>query len=172
MKGYIHIYTGIGKGKTTAALGLALRGAGHGLRSFIGQFMKGQEYGELTALKDHPFITIEQFSDEHCLLRKADVTEKHIKQANDGLQRCIKAMTGGEFDLVVMDEVNVAVWFGLLKEEQVLNCLALRPDSVEVVLTGRYAPQSFIERADLVTEMRCVKHYYDAGVAARDGIER
>lgn len=171
-RGYVHIYTGNGKGKTTAALGLALRAAGHGMCTYIGQFMKGQAYGEIKALKDNPYITINQFADDQCLIRKEDVNEKHVKQAHEGLQRCREAMLSGQFQLVILDEVNVAIWFGLLQEEQVLEFLEKRPENVELVFTGRYAPECLIERADLVTEMRCVKHYYDQGVSARDGIER
>jgi cob(I)alamin adenosyltransferase len=171
-KGYIHIYTGDGKGKTTAALGLTLRAAGYGWRTYIGQFMKGQTYGELYALQDHSAITIEQFSDEQCLLHKSDVTEKHIEQAQKGLQRCWEEMQSGRFQLMVLDEVLVAIWFGLISEEQILEFLESRAEDIEVVLTGRYAPERLIDRADLVTDMRCVKHYYERGVTARDGIER
>ena len=171
-KGYVHIYTGDGKGKTTAALGLALRAAGHGWRTYIGQFMKGQAYGEMHALQGHPTIAIEQFSDDHCLLHKVDVTEKHIKHAQKGLQRCWEKMLSGRFQLVVLDEVIVAVWFGLLSEEQILEFLGKRSEDIEIVLTGRYASKRLIERADVVTEMHCVKHYYKQGITARDGIER
>ncbi len=172
MKGYVHIYTGNGKGKSTAAFGLALRAAGHGMRTYIGQFMKGQPYGEIQALQGNPLITIEQFGDESCCIRKEEVLEKHIKQANEGLQRCADAMAGGAFQLVMLDEVCVALWFGLLREEQISACLVSRPEEVEVVLTGRYAPKTLIEMADIVTDMHCRKHYYDQGVLARDGIER
>ena len=171
-KGYVHVYTGNGKGKTTAALGLALRAAGHGMYTYIGQFMKGQAYGEIKALKGNPYVTIEQFADDQCLIRKRDVGEKHITQAHEGLQRCREAMLSREFQLVILDEVNVATWFGLLQEEELLEFLEKRPEDVELICTGRYAPECLIERADLVTEMRCVKHYYDQGVPARDGIER
>jgi len=171
-KAYVHVYTGNGKGKTTAAFGLALRAAGHGMRTYVGQFMKGQVYGEIKALKGNPYITIEQFADEECLLRKEEVNEKHIKQAHDGLQRSREAMRSGRFQLVVLDEINVAIWFSLVAEKEVLNFLDERPEDLELVLTGRYAPDSLIERAHVVTEMRCVKHYYDQGVCARDGIER
>ena len=171
-RGYVHIYTGDGKGKTTAAFGLALRAAGHGLHTYIGQFMKGQMYGELHALQGHLAITIEQFSDDQCFLHKTDVTEKHVKQAQNGLHRCWEAMLSGRFQLVVLDEVIVAIWFGLLSEEQIVEFLEKRPEDIEVVLTGRYAPKRLIERADVVTEMRCVKHYYEQGITARDGIER
>ena len=174
-KGYVHVYTGDGKGKTTSALGLALRASGHGKRTYIGQFMKGQSYGELDALRDNPHITIEQYGDVRCIHRE-EVTPEHVAQAHRGLERARQAMLGlaptGAYDIVVLDEVNVAIWFGLLTVEEVLAFLDERPDHVEVILTGRRAPQELIERADLVTEMREVKHYYQQGVMARDGIER
>jgi cob(I)alamin adenosyltransferase len=171
-KGCVHIYTGNGKGKTTAAFGLALRAAGHGMRTYIGQFMKGQVYGEVKALEGNAYIAIDQFADDQCLMRKEDVKENHIEQAHEGLQRCREAMLSGQFVLVILDEVIVAIWFGLLQEVDVLEFLERRPEDIELILTGRYASERLIERADVVTEMRCVKHYYDQGVWARDGIER
>jgi len=170
-RGCVQVYTGDGKGKTTAALGLALRASGHGLRTYIGQFMKGQRYGELEALRDHPLITIEQYGDVRCI-RREEVTSEHVAQAQKGLDRVRQAMLSGEYDIVVMDEVNVTIWFGLLAAEDVLVLLDRRPEHVEMVLTGRRAPQELIDRADLVTEMRMVKHYYEQGVMAREGIER
>lgn len=170
-RGYVQVYTGDGKGKTTAALGLALRASGHGMRTYIGQFMKGQPYGELEALRDHPLITIEQYGDVRCI-HQEEVTPEHVSQAQRGLERAREVMLSGNFDLVVLDEVNVAIWFGLLTVEEVLALLDRRPKHVEVILTGRRAPQELIERADLVTEMQAVKHYYQQGVVARKGIER
>jgi len=170
-KGYVQVYTGDGKGKTTAALGLALRASGHGMRTYIGQFMKGQHYGELEALRDYPLITIEQYGDVRCI-RREEVTSKHVTQAQRGLERAREAMLSGRYGIVVLDEVNVTIWFGLLTVEEVLAFLDQRPEHVEVILTGRRAPQELIERADLVTEMREVKHYYQQGVVARSGIER
>lgn len=169
--GYVQIYTGDGKGKTTAALGLALRASGHGLRTYVGQFMKGQQYGELAALRNDPNITIEQSGDQHCI-RREDVTPEHIEQARRGLERAREAMRSGDYQIIVLDEINVALWFGLLTVDEVLAFLAERPQNVEVILTGRRAPAELIEVADLVTEMKEVKHYYQQGVAARDGIER
>ena len=171
LRGYVQVYTGDGKGKTTAALGLALRAAGHGMRTYVGQFMKGQHYGELEALRDHPLITIEQYGDVRCI-RREEVTAEHVAQARRGLERARQAMLSGQYHIVVLDEINVAIWFGLLGVEDVLSVLDERPAEVEVVLTGRRAPPELIERADLVTEMREVKHYYQRGVPAREGIER
>ncbi|MGD8969151.1 MAG: cob(I)yrinic acid a,c-diamide adenosyltransferase [Anaerolineae bacterium] len=170
-KGYVQVYTGDGKGKTTAALGLALRASGHGLHTYIGQFMKGQRYGELEALRDHPLITLEQYGDPRCIHRE-EVTTEHVAQAHRGLEQARKAMLSGDYDLIVLDEVNVSIWFGLLETEDVLALLDQKPEHVEVVLTGRRAPQALIDRADLVTEMREVKHYYQQGVKARAGVER
>jgi cob(I)alamin adenosyltransferase len=168
--GYVQVYTGDGKGKTTAALGLALRASGHGMRSYVGQFMKGRPYGEIDALHAHPAITIEQYGEPRCIHRD-EVTPEHVSQAHAGLERARTALLSGQYDIVVLDEVNVALWFGVLEMEEVLALLDQKPDYVEVILTGRRAPEALIERADLVTEMRPVKHYYEQGVLAREGIE-
>lgn len=171
-KGYIHIYTGEGKGKTTAAFGLALRAAGHGWRVFIGQFMKGRTYGEVQALRNHSLITVEQFSDDHCLIRKSEVTPERIARARKGLNRCRTILSSGGYRMLIMDEAVVAIWFGLLSEGEVLEMLEGRPAEVEIVLTGRYASAALLEQADIATEMRCLRHYYSQGVTAREGIER
>lgn len=141
------------------------------MRTYIGQFMKGQDYGELHILQNHPCITIEQYGEPRCI-RREEVTPEHVTQARRGLERALAAMLSGQYDIIVLDEANVAIWFGLLTVEEVLAFLDRRPEQVEVVLTGRRAPQELIARADLVTEMREIKHYYTQGVTARDGIER
>lgn len=169
--GQVQVYTGDGKGKTTAALGLAVRAAGHGSRTYVGQFMKGQPYGEIEALRGHPLITIEQYGGTHCI-RREDVTAADVARARRGLAQALQAMRSGQYAIVVLDEVNVAVWFGLLSTEEVLAFLGQRPAPVEVILTGRHAVAEVLEEADLVTEMREIKHYYRAGVPAREGIER
>lgn len=172
-KGLIQVYTGDGKGKTTAALGLALRAAGYNLRTYIGQFLKGQHYGELDSVKMlSPLVTIEQFGRKKFIKVTEGFEEQDQKLAEQGLKKCLKAMLGGQYDIVILDEINVAMYFGLVKEEDVLKFLDQKPDTVEVILTGRYAPASIIERADLVTEMVNRKHYYDRGVQARKGIEK
>ena len=169
--GYVHLYTGDGKGKTTAAFGLVLRAAGHGWPSYVGQFMKGQRYGEVDALAALPQVTVEQYGDPVCF-RKEEVTPAHVAMAEEGLARASDALHSGRYRLVVLDEINVAVWFGLLETGAVLDLLRERPAGVELVLTGRKASDELVAAADLVTEMREIRHYYMDGVLARDGIER
>ncbi|HOE13747.1 MAG TPA: cob(I)yrinic acid a,c-diamide adenosyltransferase [Candidatus Saccharicenans sp.] len=172
-KGLVEVYTGDGKGKTTAALGLAFRAAGHGFRSYIGQFLKGQPSGELqTAKKLQPLITIEQFGRQKFIKVTEDFEEEDYRLAEEGLKKCLEAMLGGQYQIVILDEINVALNLGLIKEEEMQKFLDQKPEAVEIVLTGRYAPRSIIDRADLVTEMVCRKHYYDKGVRARKGIEK
>jgi cob(I)alamin adenosyltransferase len=170
-KGYIHIYTGDGKGKTTAAIGLAIRAAGYGMKTYIGQFMKGQHYGELTALQDHPCITIEQYGDVECVHRE-EITQKHVDQAKQGIKQARKAIHSHRYDIIILDEINVAVWFDLITTEDVLELLNERPKNIEFILTGRHAPEAFLEMADLVSDIKEIKHYYNQGVNARTGIER
>ena len=172
-KGYIQIYTGNGKGKTTAALGLALRAAGHGKKTYIGQFLKGQDYGELHALKKlSSQITIKQFGRSSFIHVTQDTDPEDVAMVLEGLMTCLKAMLSGKYNLIILDEINVAIYFKLINEEEVHKFLDRKPEHVEVVLTGRFAPESLIERADLVTEMKEIKHYYTQNVRARDGIER
>ena len=172
-KGYIQVYTGNGKGKTTAALGLALRAAGYGRRVYIGQFLKGQNYGELiSARKLAPLITIEQFGRKGFVHVTENPDDEDITRAKKGLQTCLKAMLSRKYSIIVLDEINVALRFHLLTEKEVHDVLDQKPEEVEVVLTGRYAPPSLIKRADLVTEMKEKKHYYAKGVRARLGIEK
>ena len=172
-KGYIQVYTGNGKGKTTAALGLALRAAGHGFPTFIGQFLKGQRYGELGSVRRlSPLVTIRQFGRRGFIHVTENPGDEDIRRARRGLDACLRAMLSGKYRIVVLDEVNVALHFGLLEEKDILGFLGQKPAQVEVVLTGRYAPPSLLRRADLVTEMRERKHYYARGVRARPGIEK
>jgi cob(I)alamin adenosyltransferase len=172
-KGYVQVYTGNGKGKTTAALGLALRAAGYGLRVYIGQFLKGHKYGELLSVgKLAPLITIEQFGRKGFIHVDENPDDEDIGRAERGLRACLKAMLSRTYRIIILDEINVALHFQLLAEKDVLDFLAQRPEDVEVVLTGRYAPPSLLKAADLVTEMREKKHYYAKGVRARLGIEK
>jgi len=171
-KGTVQVYTGNGKGKTTAALGLCLRAAGRGMKSLIIQFMKGQKYGELEAVKSlGGLITIEQMGLD-TFVHVSSPAPEDVAMAQKGLDRARQALKDDEVDILVLDEINVAVYFRLVRIEKVLELIDARPESMELVLTGRYAPPQVIGRADLVTRMECVKHYYDAGVPARDGIER
>jgi cob(I)alamin adenosyltransferase len=169
-RGYVHVYTGEGKGKTTAAFGLALRAAGHDKRVYIGQFMKGQPCGEVAALDHHPQIKVEQFGSPGCI-RRDEVTPGHLTEASRGLTRATAALVSGDYDLVVLDELDVAVLFGLLSDDDCVKLIESRPPRVELVITGRSAPRAVLDRADLVTEMREIRHYYRRGVVARAGIE-
>jgi cob(I)alamin adenosyltransferase len=172
-QGYIQVYTGSGKGKTTAALGLAFRAAGHGMKTYVGQFLKGQASGELEAARKFaPFIRIEQFGRKGFIQVTDGIDDEDVDLARRGLQACLEAMLSGDFRMIVLDEVNTAVHFKILAEQEVMNFLAKKPDDVEVVLTGRYATPAILEKADLVTEMKNLKHYFDAGVKAREGIEK
>jgi cob(I)alamin adenosyltransferase len=168
-KGYIQIYTGNGKGKTTAALGLSLRAICAGKKVFFGQFLKGMDYSELDAVKFLPNFTIEQFGNASFIYSKPSKSD--IEAAGAGLKRCSEILKSGEYDVVVLDEINIAVFFELFTAEQVLEALKHRAENIEVIMTGRYADEKLIEVADLVTEMKEIKHYYTQGVMARKGIE-
>lgn len=172
-KGYVQVYTGNCKGKTTASLGLAFRAMGHGLKTYIGQFMKGQHYGELKAAEMvHPYITIEQYGKDTFVHIKDPPQEEDVQMAQVGLVKAREAMFSGKYDIVIFDEILTGHYFHLVSLEEMLEMIANKPDGVEVVFTGRYAPAEIINAADLVTEMKEVKHYYQKGVEARDGIER
>ena len=170
-QGLIQVYTGDGKGKTTAAFGLALRAAGKGLKVFIVQFLKGRPYGELESVKKlAPMITVVQ-SGLDSFVKKGEPSEEDMRLAHEGLARAREAILSGKYDIVVLDEVNVAVELGVLTVDEVVPLLDAKPAGVELVLTGRFAPDQFCERADLITDMRCVRHCYDKGVPMREGIE-
>jgi len=172
-KGYIQVYTGNGKGKTTAAFGAALRAAGQGLKTYIGQFLKGRNYGELAVIdKLTPWIEVEQFGRKGFIHVTKDPDVLDFQKAKSGLQKCLAAMVSGKYHIIVLDEVNVALHFKLITEKDIHDFLDKKPENVEVILTGRYAPDSIVERADLVTEMKEIKHYYQKGVKARRGIEK
>ncbi|MCP4748693.1 MAG: cob(I)yrinic acid a,c-diamide adenosyltransferase [Desulfobacteraceae bacterium] len=170
MTGYVHIYTGDGKGKTTAALGLAVRAMGAGLRIYVGQFMKKFEYSELSGLQ--PFgnrITLEQYGTGCHLIDTP--SQEDLAAAEKGLEKLRAALESGSYDVVIADEINVALDFKLFTVQDVLKLIEIRPAHVELILTGRNARPEVIEAADLVTEMKSVKHYYKKGVQARKGIE-
>lgn len=171
-KGYVHVYTGEGKGKTTAALGLALRALGHGLKVYVIHFMKGNiEYGELRAVKYlKPNLTIQQMGRETFVSREHPDPED-IALARRAFQLAQQVVNGGEYDIVILDEINCALDYQLITVGEVCRLIKEKPDQIELVLTGRGAPKEIIEAADLVTEMREIKHYYQKGVTSRKGIE-
>jgi len=172
-KGTIQVYTGNGKGKTTASLGLTLRAAGHGLRSVIIQFMKGWiDYGELRGVKMlSPFVELHQ-AGRDTFVNRENPDPEDIRLAREGWELAKKTILEGKADIVVLDEINCAVDFGLLPVPEVLDLLRKKPDGLEIILTGRGATKEIIEIADLVTEMKEIKHYYDKGLDARIGVER
>ncbi|MBE2887159.1 cob(I)yrinic acid a,c-diamide adenosyltransferase [Geobacter anodireducens] len=172
-QGCIQVYTGNGKGKTTAALGLAFRAAGRGFRVLMIQFMKGGgPYGEHEAAKRlAPELTIIATGRPGWVNRENPDPED-VRLAHEALDMARAALTGECYDLVILDEINGAVSFGLVPVDDVLDLMALKPPRVELVLTGRNADERVIAAADLVTEMREIKHYYRAGVPARTGIEK
>ncbi len=171
-KGYTQIYTGNGKGKTTCMLGLTLRACGAGKSVFIGQFLKNGEYSEIKAVKNYlPNVKIEQFGAGGKCFAKGSETEHDIQSAHAGFERALEVASSGEYDVVILDEINVAVQMELLSEEQQLRLMKEKSDSTELVMTGRYATEKVMENADLVTEMTMIKHYFTKGVNARVGIE-
>lgn len=170
-KGLIQVYTGTGKGKTTAALGLTLRACGKGYRVHIIQFMKGRiNYGELASIEHVPGATIEQCGRPDFVDRK-NPARVDIDMAREGLERAKKIISAGETDIVVLDEMNVALDYKLVPEDEVIAMLKARPEHVEIVLTGRDAPRSVIDIADLVSVISEVKHPYRAGLHSREGID-
>jgi cob(I)alamin adenosyltransferase len=164
----IQVYTGNGKGKTTAALGLALRCAGAGKKVYFGQFIKGKDYSELTALKKLR-ISCEQFG-LGCFIRRKP-RNKDILCARKGFERISRIIASGKYDLVILDEVNIAVKLGLLRCRDILELIKITPAQTELVLTGRNCLPQIKKVADLVSEVREIKHYYRKGVKARKGIE-
>ncbi len=171
--GKVQVYTGDGKGKTTAAMGLALRAAGRGYRVFICQFMKGRDTGEAIAIRKYlsKSIDIFQCGGKGFVFSRDNPPKKEIERAKEALRKSRKMLLSGEYDVVILDEVNVAVYFNLLREEEVLDLISKRPKGVELILTGRMASEKTIEAADLVTEMKEIKHYYKDKIPAREGIE-
>lgn len=167
--GYIHVYTGNGKGKTTAALGLAVRAVSVGKKVFFGQFIKGMDYSELKSQEFLPNFKIQQFGKD-CFIEK-DPTDEDIKIAREGLEICKEILKSGEYDVVILDELNIAIYYKLFTVEEAIEIIENRAPHVEVIVTGRYAEDKLIEMADLVTDMKEVKHYYMEGVLSRKGID-
>ncbi|MFH1219398.1 MAG: cob(I)yrinic acid a,c-diamide adenosyltransferase [Candidatus Eisenbacteria bacterium] len=170
-EGTIQVYTGNGKGKTTAALGQALRACGHGLSALMIQFMKGSaNYGEVIVAPSIPNFRIVQ-SGLPTFVKKFAPSEEDLRLAREGLDLARKAIEEASCDVLILDEINVAMDYDLVKVEDVLDLLKLRPPHMEIILTGRYAPAEILEVAHLVTEMREVRHHYGAGKEMREGIE-
>jgi cob(I)alamin adenosyltransferase len=170
-KGLIQVYTGSGKGKTSAAFGLALRAIGRGLKVFIIQFIKGGfDYGELYVVDKLPNLELKAFGRGKFITEKP-AGKEDIRLAEEALALAEKVVKSGEYDVVILDEINVALNLKLISLEKVLKLLKNKPTHVELVLTGRYAPSEIIEAADLVTEMKEVKHPFNKGFQARKGIE-
>jgi len=168
--GTIQLYTGNGKGKTTAALGAALRAVGHGKRAVMIQFMKGRLYGELEAAKALEGLAIEQYGrDEFVDAESPEPVD--VELAERGWRRAEELVRDEALDMLILDEINVAVSFKLIALERVIEFMKRKPPRLELILTGRYAPAEMIDLADTVTEMKEIKHHYSRGVEARKGIE-
>jgi cob(I)alamin adenosyltransferase len=170
MKGYVQVYTGDGKGKTTAAMGLALRAAGAGLRVYIAQFVKSQRYSEIIALERFSDLVTCRLYGSGCWLH-GQPADEDVRLARKGLEAVRRIVTAGEHDVVILDEANIATFFGLLAVDDLIALIDLKPAGVELIFTGRKADPRLIERADLCSEILEVKHYYRNGVLARKGIE-
>jgi cob(I)alamin adenosyltransferase len=170
-RGLLQVYTGDGKGKTTAALGLALRALGHGWRVAIIQFMKGDEkYGEVQSLRQFPNCQLMQYGRDVLVdLNKPDPQD--LMLAQQGWSTARKIIDENTCDLLILDELNVAAALKLVEEGDIVSTLTRRPGNMEIVVTGRYAPQAIQNLADLITEMRMVRHPFEQGVPAREGIE-
>jgi cob(I)alamin adenosyltransferase len=170
-RGLVQVYTGNGKGKTTAAFGLALRAIGRGLKVYVIQFIKGGfDYGELYVVDKLPNLKLKAFGRGKFITEKP-AGKEDIKLAEEALTLADEVVKSGEYDIVILDEINVALNLELIKTEEVLELVKNKPKHVELILTGRYAPSEIIEAADLVTEMREIKHPFNKGYQARKGIE-
>ncbi|MCX6992131.1 MAG: cob(I)yrinic acid a,c-diamide adenosyltransferase [Kiritimatiellaeota bacterium] len=169
MQGYVHIYTGNGKGKTTAALGLALRAAGAGLKVYLGQFLKKGDFSEIKALRRFPEITVRQFGCGHFV--KGRPTAAEIAAARRGLASLRKAMLSGVYTMIIADEANCAVTCGLISVDDLLQLVVEKPAAVELVFTGRSAHPRLIKQADMVSVIQARKHPFNVGVKCRKGIE-
>jgi cob(I)alamin adenosyltransferase len=169
-KGYIHIYTGSGKGKTTAAIGLGLRAAGAGFKVYMIQFMKGRRYSELESIeKIQNFEFVQYGRDE--FVSKENPEKIDIDLAKEGFTHAQETIKKGKYDMVILDEINVAVDFNLINLKDLLNLINNKPEKLELVLTGRYSHPEIIKIADIVTEMLEIKHPYQKGIMARKGVD-
>ena len=190
-KGYVQVYTGNGKGKTTAALGLTMRASGAGMKTAFIQFMKALGYSEQKILPTLPGVTWKTLGKPFFIAKAGSISEEdlakygggcvvfeegnppeeYVKMIHEGFQEAKEMLLSGDYDMVVLDEINCAMFFGLIGTDEVLDLIKNKPARTELVLTGRCAPKEIIEAADLVTEMREIKHYYTQGVEARHGVE-
>lgn len=169
-KGLVHIYTGPGKGKTTAALGLGLRAAGAGNKVHVVQFMKGRRYSEIDSIEKLPNFTISQHGRDE-FVSKENPEKIDIDLAQKGFSYAKEIVKSGKYDLIILDEINVAIDFNLISIDDVLKLINEKPKKLELVLTGRYADPKLIQIADVVTEMLEIKHPYQKGIQARKGID-
>jgi cob(I)alamin adenosyltransferase len=170
-RGLVQVYTGNGKGKTTAAFGQALRAIGQGFRVCVIQFMKGRKYGEFLAAEKHlPNLAIHLSGLDSFVMRE-NPAPVDIELAREGLEHARKAVASGDYDMVILDEINVALDFKLIPLAGVIDLIRTRPPTLDLILTGRYAPQEIMEIADTVSEIREIKHHYNAGIKDRAGIE-
>jgi len=169
-KGFIHVYTGNGKGKTTAAIGLGVRATGEGLKVYMIQFMKGRRYSEIDALENIPNFTVVQYGRDEFVL-KENPEQIDIDLARKGFEQARKIINKGEHDVVILDEINVAVDYNLIPLHDVLQLLEEKTKKVELILTGRYASPEVVKQADLVSEILEIKHPYQNGIESRKGID-
>lgn len=169
-KGYIHVYTGPGKGKTTSALGLGLRAAGAGYKVYMIQFMKGRKYSELESLKNVPNFTVVQYGRDE-FVSKEKPEQIDVDLAQEGFAHAQEIVQKGKYDIIILDEINVAIDYHLITLDDVIKMIKEKPEKVELILTGRYAHPELSKLADLVTEMLEIKHPYQKGVLARKGID-
>ncbi len=170
-RGYVQVYTGDGKGKTTAALGLCLRAVGAGLRVEMIQFLKKGRFSEIKAMESLlPSVKVTQFGTGRFV--RGRPCQEDIAEARQGLARAVMVSSDPALDLLILDESLVALHFGLFTVQEVVELVRNRSKGLELVLTGRWCPQQILDEADLVTRMSCVKHYYQKGVPAREGIEK
>jgi cob(I)alamin adenosyltransferase len=169
-KGFVHVYTGPGKGKTTAALGLGFRAAGAGFKVYMIQFMKGRRYSELDAVEHLANFTIVQYGRDE-FVSKETPEQVDIDLAQKGFAHAQEIIKNGKHDLVILDEINVAVDYNLVSIDAVIRLIEEKPKKVELICTGRYAPPELVKVADVVTEMLEIKHPYQEGVMARKGID-
>ncbi len=171
-QGFIQVYTGNGKGKTTAAIGQAIRALGAGMRVYFVQFMKNYPYGEIKILETFgPQLVLKRYGTDDFVFKKQQPSSDLIKEMAGGLDEAKKAMLSGDYDLIVLDEILVSIHFKIFSVEDVINFLKEKPLYAEVVLTGRYSPEKINDLANLVSEVREIKHYYQEGILSRPGID-